>query len=162
MLAAVMSLLVVNETLPTPDLNCHPLGRVRIRVLLFPTAKSVVAASVRTMFPKSMNAAPLVELRHVSAETSLPPAGSVIITSPSTAHDPAHKAPIISPNRSDARFILRIFARSLLVQGSRKRPRDRKTVFEQQLTCHEVPEGSAYLKKAGESEYCPSPGLGMG
>src|SRR5438034_2251271 len=109
MLAAVMSLLPVKETLPTPELNCHPLGRVRIKVLLFPAAKSVVAASVRTMFPCATNPAPLVELKHLSAETSLPPIGSVMITSPSSGHDPTHKAPIISPNRSDALFILKIF-----------------------------------------------------
>src|SRR6266567_715970 len=83
MLAAVMSLLPLKETLPTPELNCHPLGSVRVKVLLFPTAKSVVAASVRTMLPNAVNAAPLVELTHLSAERSLPPTGSVMITSAS-------------------------------------------------------------------------------
>src|SRR5213078_5421507 len=44
MLAAVMSLPELKATLPTPGLNAHPFGAVRISVLLLPTAKSPLEA----------------------------------------------------------------------------------------------------------------------
>ena len=84
MLAAVMSRLLAKDTLPALVLNCQPNGSVRTNVLLFPAPKSVVAASARTMFPRAVNPAPLIEFTDLSAEISLPPTGSVMMTSASS------------------------------------------------------------------------------
>src|SRR5881628_1079685 len=61
--------------------NCHPSGTVRTSVWLLPSAQSVEAPSVITMLPNAVNAAPLVELSALSAETLLPPVGEVMTTS---------------------------------------------------------------------------------
>jgi hypothetical protein len=53
MLAAVMSPLDAKDTLPALELNRHPNGSVRIKVLLIPTAKSVSDPSVSTMLPSA-------------------------------------------------------------------------------------------------------------
>src|SRR6266404_1031188 len=105
MLAAVMSRLEAKDTLPALVLNRHPIGSVRIKVLLFPTPKSVVAASASTILPSAVNAAPLVEFSDLSAEMSLPPGGSVTVTSARIRHEPNHSAPATRPNRSNSLFI---------------------------------------------------------
>src|SRR5258706_10902325 len=119
MLAAVMSRLPVKETAPTPELNCQPYGSIRIKVLLFPTAKSDVIVSVRTMLPKAVNPAPLVEFNDLSAEISLPPNGSVTVTSPRVQLGQTHNAPTTSPICNNSRFIP-MFLRPLLVSNCRK------------------------------------------
>src|SRR2546427_13023582 len=80
MLAAEMFLPEVKLTVPTPALNHHPLGGVKIRVTLVPSAKSVFTPSVITMLPRAVKAAPLVELSALSAEILLPPVGAVTVT----------------------------------------------------------------------------------
>src|SRR5215510_15919818 len=80
MLAAVMSLDPWKVTLAPLVLNRQPSGAVRIRVLLLPTAKSVIAPSVMTMLPKAVKPGPLVELRDLSVEIFWPPVGEVMDT----------------------------------------------------------------------------------
>src|SRR5262249_5129197 len=71
---------LVKLTLPIPGLNCHPVGGVKIRVWPVPAPKSPDAPSVMTMLPRAVKAAPLVELRALSAETLFPPVGEVMVT----------------------------------------------------------------------------------
>src|SRR3989442_868819 len=78
--AEVMLRVPVKLAVPTPGLNCQPVGMVRISVWLLPAAKSVAAPSVMTMLPRAVNAAPLVELSALSAETLFPPVGEVMTT----------------------------------------------------------------------------------
>src|SRR6266568_5324441 len=119
MLAEVMSLLGANDTLPALVLNRHPRGNVRIKVLLLPIPKSVVDASASTMFPSAVNAAPLVEFSDLSAEISLPPAGSVTVTSASIRHEPNNNMPATRANRSNCLFI-RVSLGALLASHCRK------------------------------------------
>src|SRR6266581_71428 len=107
MLAAEMFLAEVKLTVPTPALNHHPLGRVRIRVTLVPSAKSVFTPSVMTMLPRAVKAAPLVELSALSAETLLPPVGEVMVTLASKPGAQKAIVPRSSTSRSEAFFTLR-------------------------------------------------------
>src|ERR1051325_4633373 len=81
-LAAVMLLPDAKDTLPTPALNLHPTGALKISVLLVPVAKSALkglTGSAITMFPSVVKAgtAPFSAL---SAETFAPPEAAVTLT----------------------------------------------------------------------------------
>jgi hypothetical protein len=104
--AAVMLREPVKLTVPTPGLNCHPLGMVRINVWLLPAAKSVAAPSVITILPSAVNAAPLVELSALSAETLFPPVGEVMVTLAHTRGELNATNPSIRVRRIVAVFIV--------------------------------------------------------
>ncbi len=69
------------DTLPTPALNVHPLGAVRINVLNAEavSAKSVVAPSVMTMLPRAVKTGE-VAFAALSAEMFVPPVAAVTET----------------------------------------------------------------------------------
>src|SRR5260221_4109836 len=74
-LAAVIFALGFVVIVPTPALNRHPLGAVRIRVLLKPPVSpnsSLVLDSVITMFPSVVKAG-LAAFCALSAEMLVPP-----------------------------------------------------------------------------------------
>src|SRR5215831_7878773 len=106
MLAAVMFPLLAKLTLPTPGLNCHPVGGVKIRVWPVPAPKSLDAPSVMTMLPKAVKAAPLVELSALSAERLLPPVGDVMVTLAHTRGELNATNPRIRLRRIVAVFIV--------------------------------------------------------
>src|SRR5258708_149172 len=105
MLAAVISPLPRKATLPTPGLNCHPSGPVKMRGWFVPTAKSAFAPSVSTMFPKDTKAAPLVEFRATSVGTLFPPVGSVTATSANSRLTVKAVRNKLRQNRSDIFFM---------------------------------------------------------
>src|SRR5215510_7711885 len=79
---------------------------VRMSVWLLPAAKSLAATSVRTILPRAVKAAPLVELSALSAERLLPPVGEVMVTL-AHARGALHATnPRISPRRIVLIFIV--------------------------------------------------------
>jgi hypothetical protein len=104
--ATVMLREPVKVTVPTPGLNCHPVGAVRIRVWLVPAPKSDATPSAMTMLPSAVKAAPLVELSALSAETFLPPVGEVMTTLAHSCGELNAINPITRPTRSAVVFII--------------------------------------------------------
>src|ERR1043166_9544039 len=94
------------------------------------------------MFPRALNPAPLVEFSDLSAETSLPPVGSVTMTSACSRQQPNHSAPATRPNRNNSLFISSVPGSS---PGSKqpKNPGGKPSLDgRQQLTC-QPPGGRA-------------------
>src|SRR5262245_52045727 len=81
-------------TLPTPVLNAHPFGAVRINVFAAPpvSAKSLFAPSVMTMLPRVVYAGD-VAFAALSAEMFVPPEAAVTLTVAAT-YGPTNGPPL--------------------------------------------------------------------